>query len=119
MLNVDYTATAASPELLLPHERALQELSAKTCLWDPLTSPPTGGVASGADLVLCNCAWGPLSTDPRLLVSNLTAGAKPKGFVLLHTLLKGETLGDAVDFLSSSQGGLLSQVRGGGGLMFQ
>ncbi|XP_024117302.1 fatty acid synthase [Oryzias melastigma] len=104
MLNVDYTATAASPELLLPHERALQELSAKTCLWDPLTSPPTGGVASGADLVLCNCAWGPLSTDPRLLVSNLTAGAKPKGFVLLHTLLKGETLGDAVDFLSSSQG---------------
>nr|AKG51661.1 fatty acid synthase [Oryzias sinensis] len=109
MLHVDYTATAPSLELLSPHEHALQELSAKSSVWDPLTGPPTGG-APGADLVLCNCAWGPLSSDPRLLVSHLTAGAKPKGFVLLHTLLRGETLGDAVDFLSSGRGGLLSQA---------
>lgn len=115
MLRVDYTATAASLELLAPHQAPLEELCVAAAQWDPLTGPAAGDVAVGADLALCNHAWGPVRTEPRLLVANLASGAKESGFVLLHTLLKGETVGEAVAFLSStaqssSQQGLLTQV---------
>lgn len=115
MLRVDYTATAASLELLAPHQAPLEELCVAAAQWDPLTGPAAGDVAVGADLVLCNHAWGPVRTEPRLLVANLASGAKESGFVLLHTLLKGETVGEAVAFLSStaqssSQQGLLTQA---------
>ncbi|XP_070708258.1 fatty acid synthase [Pempheris klunzingeri] len=115
MLRVDYTATAASPDLLAPHQAALEELAVTSAQWDPLKGPPPGGMVGGADLVVCNHAWGPLTTDPGLLVTNLAAGAKQGGFVLLHALLKGETLGETVAFLSSatqssSQRGLLTQA---------
>ena len=114
MLHVDYTATATSLDLLSPHETSLQELCVASSQWNPLVNPASAGMASGADLVVCNHAWGPLGTDPGLLVTNLASGAKQQGFVLLHTLLKGETLGETVAFLttqSSCQYGLLTQVR--------
>lgn len=113
MLHVDYTATAASLDLLAPQQAAMEELGVSAAQWDPLTgSAPAGG----ADLVVCNHAWGPLRTEPERLVENLSSGAKQGGFILLHTLLKGETLGETVAFLSStaessSQQGLLTQVR--------
>ncbi|KAM3842210.1 fatty acid synthase-like, partial [Diretmus argenteus] len=113
MLQLDYTATAASPDLLAPHQATLEELGVTSSQWDPLIGPAAGG---GADLVVCNHAWGPLGTEAGLLVANLASGAKEGGFVLLHTLLKGETLGEMVAFLSStsqsssSQPGLLTQA---------
>lgn len=115
MLRVDYTATAASLDLLAPHQAPLEELGVTAAQWDPLTGPAAGDIAVWADLVLCNHAWGPVRTEPRLLVANLASGAKESGFVLLHTLLKGETVGETVAFLSStaessSQQGLLTQV---------
>lgn len=115
MLRVDYTATATNLDLLAPHQAKLEELAVTSAQWDPLTGPAPGGVVGGADLVLCNHAWGGLRINPGLLVTNLASGAKPGGFVLLHTLLKGETLGETVAFLSSttqssSQQGLLTQV---------
>lgn len=114
-LRVDYTATAPRLELLAPHQAPLEELGVAAAQWDPLTGPAAGDVAVGADLVLCNHAWGPVRTEPRLLVANLASAAKESGFVLLHTLLKGETVGEAVAFLSrsaqsSSQQRLLTQV---------
>lgn len=116
MLRVDYTATATNLDLLTPHQATLEEMAVVSAQWDPLMGPAPGGVVGGADLVVCNHAWGPLRTDPGLLVTNLASGAKQGGFVLLHTLLKGETLGETVAFLSStaqssnSQRGLLTQV---------
>uniref|UniRef100_A0AAQ5YJU9 Fatty acid synthase n=1 Tax=Amphiprion ocellaris TaxID=80972 RepID=A0AAQ5YJU9_AMPOC len=115
MLNVDYTATAAHLDLLSPYSSTLEELAVASAQWNPLTAPAPGGVVSGADLVVCNHAWGSLRTDAGTLVTNLASGAKQHGFVLLHTLLKGETLGETVAFLSStaqssSQQGLLTQV---------
>ncbi|KAM4525063.1 fatty acid synthase isoform 2-T2 [Odontesthes bonariensis] len=113
MLHVDYTATAPSMDLLSAHETTLQELSVASSQWNPLVDPASAGMASGADLVVCNHAWGPLGTDPGLLVTNLASGAKQQGFVLLHTLLKGETLGETVAFLttqSSCPYGLLTQA---------
>lgn len=115
MLQVDYTATATNLDLLNPHQAILEELAVTSAQWDPVMGPLNGGVVGGADLVLCNHAWGPLIMDPGLLMKNLTSGARKGGFVLLHTLLKGETLGETVCFLSSttknrSQRGLLTQV---------
>lgn len=115
MLRVDYTATAANLDLLTPQLASMEELAVASAQWDPLTGPAPGGMAGAADLVVCNHAWGPLTADPGLLVANLASGAKQRGFVLLHTLLKGETLGETVAFLSSNaqssnQGGLLTQA---------
>lgn len=117
MLHVDYTATAADLDLLAPHKDALEELSVSSAQWSSLTQPAPGGLGSWADLVVCNHAWGPLKTDPGLLVSNLVSAAKQRGFVLLHTLLKGETLGETVSFListtqNSNEPALLTQVNG-------
>ncbi|XP_070847252.1 fatty acid synthase [Chaetodon trifascialis] len=115
MLHVDYTATATSLDLLTPHQATLEELAVTSAQWNPLIGPAPGGVVGGADLVLCNHAWGPLRMDPGLLMKNLASGANQEGFVLLHTLLKGETLGETVAFLSStaqssSQQGLFTQA---------
>nr|XP_046232889.1 fatty acid synthase isoform X2 [Scatophagus argus] len=111
MLRVDYTATATNLDLLAPHQATLEELAVASAQWDPLNGPVPGGIVGGADLVLCNHAWGPLTADPALLVRNLASGARQGGFVLIHTLLKGETLGETVFFLSSSsQRELLTQT---------
>lgn len=117
MLHVEYTATATDLDLLSPHQATLEELGVASAQWNPLMGSGAGDVTPGADLVLCNHAWGPLRTDPQLLVASLVSGAKQHGFVLLHTLLKGETLAETVAFLSStaqsnSQQGLLTQVSG-------
>lgn len=114
MLRLEYTASTSSLDLLTPHQASLEELAVTPAQWD-LTAPAPGGAVGGADLVLCNHAWGPLRTDPALLMENLTSGARPGGFVLLHTLLKGHTLGETVAFLCSraqsrSQQGLLTQA---------
>ncbi|XP_061823044.1 fatty acid synthase [Nerophis lumbriciformis] len=100
MLRVDYVATAASEDLLAPHQTTLDELAVTSAQWDPLSGPAPGGKVGEADLVVCNHAWCPLRMDPGVLVANLSSGAKQGGFVLLHTLLKGETLGEMVNFLS-------------------
>lgn len=113
-LKLDYTATATHLDLLDVHQAALEDLAVGSAQWDPLSGPAPAGLEGAADLVLCNHASGPLSTDPEVLMANLASGAKKGGFVLLHTLLKGETLGETMSFLSSttsnnSQTGLLTQ----------
>ncbi|XP_054609993.1 fatty acid synthase isoform X1 [Dunckerocampus dactyliophorus] len=114
MLRVDYIATAANQDLLAPHQTILEELAVTSAQWDPMLGPAPGGTVGGADLVVCNHAWCPLRMDPGLLVANLASGARQGGFVLLHTLLKGETLGETVNFLSRAnencQQGLLTQA---------
>ncbi|XP_037134459.1 fatty acid synthase [Syngnathus acus] len=114
MLRVDYVATAADKDLLAPYQSDLEKLAVTSAQWDPLLGPAPGGSVGGADLVVCNHAWGPLRVDPRMLMTNLASGARQGGFVLLHTLLKGETLGETVSFLSrvndaNNQQGLLTQ----------
>ncbi|XP_077481477.1 fatty acid synthase [Stigmatopora argus] len=115
MLRLEYVATAANEDLLALHQTTLEEFAVTTAQWDPLSGPAPGGAAAGADLVVYNHAWGPLRVDPHLLVTNLVSGARQGGFVLLHTLLKGEALGETVNFLSrtndgNSQHGLLTQT---------
>lgn len=111
MLQVEYTATAVHSDLLGPFRETLEELGVGAAQWDPRSGPAP---AETADLLLCN-HWDLLQSDPKQFVSHLASGVRAGGFVLLHVLLKGSTLGETLAFLckntnSGSQYGLLSQV---------
>uniref|UniRef100_A0A6Q2Y0D1 Fatty acid synthase n=1 Tax=Esox lucius TaxID=8010 RepID=A0A6Q2Y0D1_ESOLU len=115
MLHLDYIATATTLDLLTPHQTTLDALGITSAQWDPQQGPVPGGAVGGADLVVCNHAWGTLGVGADVLVGNLASGAKAGAFVMLHTLLKGETLGETVAFLTSKDSqnnhrGLLSQA---------
>uniref|UniRef100_A0A3B4B6A9 Fatty acid synthase n=1 Tax=Periophthalmus magnuspinnatus TaxID=409849 RepID=A0A3B4B6A9_9GOBI len=99
MLQVEYTATAVHTELLSPFTDTLEELGLGSAQWDPRTSPALGATAGTADLLLCN-HWGLLQSKPEQLVSNLASGTRVGGFLLLHVLLKGGTLGEILAFLA-------------------
>ncbi|CAL8303726.1 unnamed protein product [Lota lota] len=104
MLRLDYTATAPAAHLLAPHQDQLDQLGVTVAgsQWDPATGPVPAGLG-GADLVVCNRAWGPVGAlEAPALLANLASGAREGGFVLLHTLLKGETLGEMLAFLSGT-----------------
>uniref|UniRef100_A0A8C3MLY5 Fatty acid synthase n=1 Tax=Geospiza parvula TaxID=87175 RepID=A0A8C3MLY5_GEOPR len=98
LLQVDYIATDCILENLSAIETELQDAGVVSSRWDP-SSPPSGNLTN-ADLVVYNCSTSVLVNTTEIL-SNLAAAVKEGGFVLLHTLLKGETLGEIVSFLTS------------------
>lgn len=98
LLQVDYIATDCVLENLSAIEKELQDSGVDSKQWDP-SSPPSGNLTN-ADLVVYNCSTSVLVNTTEIL-SNLAAAVKEGGFVLLHTLLKGETLGEIVSFLTS------------------
>lgn len=110
MLRLDYTASDISTDQLNAHQSSLEEQGISSAQWDPLQGPATGGLV-GADLVVCNAAVGPVA-NPSLMIENMASAAREGGFVLLHTLLSGETLGETVAFLTSqnNRDGLLTQA---------
>lgn len=110
MLRLDYTASDVSTELLSAQQSSLEEQGVSAAQWDPRQSSSTGTLG-GADLVVCNCVPGPIS-NPSALLENLTSAARVGGFILLHTLIKGDTLSETVAFLTSldNQISLLTQV---------
>ncbi|CAM5096781.1 unnamed protein product [Natator depressus] len=110
MLQLDYTATDRAPETLPVDESQLQETGVSIAQWDPISPPP--GHLTSADLLVCNCSVS-IFENPAEILSNLAATVKEGGFVLLHTLLKGETLGEIISFLTTpdlQQRGLLAQA---------
>lgn len=110
MLRLDYIASDANTEILSNQQSTLEDLGVSAAQWDPRQGPVTGNLG-GADLVVCNCVPGSIS-NPDVLLENLTSATRDGGFVLLHTLLKGDTLGETVTFLTSleDKSCLLSQV---------
>ncbi|NXK65451.1 FAS synthase, partial [Sylvietta virens] len=98
LLQVDYIATDCVLENLSDIEIELQDAGVVSRQWDPLSLP--SGNLTDADLVVYNCSTSILVNTTEIL-SNLAAAVKEGGFVLLHTLLKGETLGEIVGFLTS------------------
>uniref|UniRef100_A0A8D2NDD8 Fatty acid synthase n=1 Tax=Zonotrichia albicollis TaxID=44394 RepID=A0A8D2NDD8_ZONAL len=98
LLQLDYIATDCILENLSAVETELQDAGVVSSRWDP-SSPPSGNLTN-ADLVVYNCSTSVLVNTTEIL-SNLAAAVKEGGFVLLHTLLKGETLGEIVSFLTS------------------
>ncbi|EOB07192.1 Fatty acid synthase, partial [Anas platyrhynchos] len=98
LLHLDYIATDCTLEALSANETELQDAGISFSQWDP-SNPPSGNL-SNADLVVYNCSTNVLGNTTKI-VSNLAAAVKEGGFVLLHTLLQGETLGEIVSFLTS------------------
>uniref|UniRef100_A0AAY5EZH5 Fatty acid synthase n=1 Tax=Electrophorus electricus TaxID=8005 RepID=A0AAY5EZH5_ELEEL len=111
MLRLDYTASDITPDLLAPLQSSLEEKGISSAQWDPEQGPAAGALAA-ADLVVCNCAAAGPVASPGALLDNLASAAREGGFVLLHTLLKGDPLGEMVAFLTSldSQSRLLTQA---------
>ncbi|KAM4691284.1 fatty acid synthase isoform 2-T2 [Rhinophrynus dorsalis] len=111
MLQLDYIATDPSVEILSAMEDNLKENGVSTEQWDPASAAP--GTLANADLLVCNSTFH-LLRNPAQVLSNMAAAVKEKGFILLHTHLKGYTLGETVAFLSTQnlqeKEGLLSQV---------
>lgn len=110
MLTVDYTATDASSDVMASLQSSMDDLGVSSAVWDPRQSAATGALTK-ADLVICNCVLNGISTVEML--ENLASATKEGGFVLLHTLLKGDTLGETLAFLTSqnNQKGLMTQVQ--------
>uniref|UniRef100_A0A8C3PVK3 Fatty acid synthase n=1 Tax=Chrysolophus pictus TaxID=9089 RepID=A0A8C3PVK3_CHRPC len=98
LLQLDYIATDCSPEALSANEAELHDAGISFSQWDP-SSLPSGNLTN-ADLAVCNCSTSVLGNTTEI-ISNLAAAVKEGGFVLLHTLLKEETLGEIVSFLTS------------------
>ncbi|XP_044275877.1 fatty acid synthase [Varanus komodoensis] len=112
MLQLDYTATDRIPEILASDQNHLQEIGVSIDQWDPAS--PASGNLMNADLLVCNSSLN-MFRNPAEVLSNMAATVKEGGFILLHTLLKGETLGEIVGFLTSpdlqeKQPGLLTQA---------
>ncbi|NXX35212.1 FAS synthase, partial [Nicator chloris] len=98
LLQVDYIATDCILENLSAIETELQDAGVVSRQWDPCSLP--SGNLTDADLVVYNCSTS-VSVNTTEILPNLAAAVKEGGFVLLHTLLKGETLGEIVSFLTS------------------
>ncbi|XP_073540254.1 fatty acid synthase [Phyllobates terribilis] len=111
MLQIDYIATDRTLDVLSTIEDNLKEAGVSIEQWDLYTTPPNG--VTGADLLVCNCS-ALLLQDPRQVVPNMAAAVKEGGFILLHTHLKGDILGETIAFLRTQnlqqKDGLLSQA---------
>ncbi|XP_069511428.1 fatty acid synthase [Ambystoma mexicanum] len=111
MLQLDYSITDLTLDSLSASEDQLKESGLSIAQWDPSGTAPAN--LSGADMLVCNCSMNLLQNPPENL-SNMAGAVKEGGFVLLHTLLRGETLGEIVAFLTTQdvqqKPGLLSQA---------
>ncbi|XP_063312266.1 fatty acid synthase [Pelobates fuscus] len=111
MLQLDYIATDPAAETLSDVEEKLKEFGGSVEPWDPLGPAPNS--LANADLVVCNCS-AHLMKNPKQVLSNMTTAVKEEGFILVHTFLKGDTLGEAIAFLRTQnleqKDGLLSQA---------
>ncbi|XP_053308944.1 fatty acid synthase [Spea bombifrons] len=111
MLQLDYIATDPTIEFLSDIENNLKDFGGSIEPWDPTGSAP--GNLANADLLVCNCA-AHLLKNPTQVLPNMASTVKEGGFVLLHTLLKGDTIGETMAFLRTQnvhqKDGLLSQA---------
>uniref|UniRef100_H9H9W4 Fatty acid synthase n=1 Tax=Nomascus leucogenys TaxID=61853 RepID=H9H9W4_NOMLE len=110
LLQLSYTATDCHPQALEAAQAELQQHDVAQGQWDPVDPAPSA--LGSADLLVCNCAVAALG-DLASALSNMVAALREGGFLLLHTLLWGHPLGDAMAFLTSTEPqysqGILSQ----------
>ncbi|XP_062930495.1 fatty acid synthase [Mobula hypostoma] len=110
IINLDYIATDLNSELMSSSQNQLQEMGVSVDQWDPV-NPATSNLTN-AQLVACNSSAF-LFEDPKTVISNMAAAIKADGFLLLHTLLKGEILSETIALLTGKDPkqsqGLLTQ----------
>lgn len=114
LLQLDYTATDRHSQALEAAQAQLQQWGIGQSQWDPEGPAPSS--LGAADLLVCNCTLANLG-DPASALGNMAAALKEGGFLLLHVLLRGHTLGETLAFLAAAepqQGpSLLTQVGSG------
>ncbi|XP_054249700.1 fatty acid synthase [Indicator indicator] len=96
VLQMEYIATDTNQKAL--SETEIQDAGISFSQWNP-ASPPSGNLTN-ADLVVYNYSTSGVGNTEEI-VPNLAAAVKEGGFLLVHTLLKGETLAETVSFLTS------------------
>ncbi|NXF89098.1 FAS synthase, partial [Eubucco bourcierii] len=96
VLQLEYIATDTSQKAL--SETEIQDAGISFSQWDP-SSPPSGNLTN-ADLVVYNYTTSVVG-NTKEIIPNLAAAVKEGGFLLIHTLLKGETVAETVSFLTS------------------
>lgn len=96
VLQMEYIATDTSQKAL--SESEIQDAGISFSQWDP-SNPPSGNLTN-ADLVVYNYTTSVVA-NTKEIIPNLAAALKEGGFLLVHTLLKGETLAETVSFLTS------------------
>lgn len=110
MLQLEYTATDQHPQALQNIQAKLQQHDVAQGQWNPEDPAPSS--LGAFDLLVCNCAVARLG-NPASALSNMVDALKEGGFLLMHTVLKGHSLGEILASLPSAvQPGpsLLSQV---------
>lgn len=110
LLQLDYIASDRQAQALEAADSLLKQYEIAQGQWDPADPAPSS--LGMADLLVCNCAVASLG-EPALALGHMAAALKEGGFLLLHAVLRGHALGDALASLSSEpQHGpsLLSQV---------
>ncbi|KAM5273320.1 fatty acid synthase [Ctenodactylus gundi] len=98
MLQLDYTATDRHLQALEAAQDTLQQHEVAQAQWDPAEPIPSS--LGAADLLVYNGAVASLG-DPAATLGNMAAALKEGGFLLLHVVLRGYTLGETLAFLSS------------------
>ncbi|XP_077022384.1 fatty acid synthase [Tamandua tetradactyla] len=108
MLHLNYTATDRHLQTLDAELAAVPPHAMARVQWDPAKPAPSS--LGAADLLVCNCAMAILG-DLATALGHMVAAVKEGGFLLLHTLLGGQTLGELVALLNTPEGRphLLSQ----------
>ncbi|NXX48511.1 FAS synthase, partial [Tricholaema leucomelas] len=96
VLQMEYIATDTSQKAL--SETEIQDAGISFSQWDP-SSPPSGNLTN-ADLVVYNYTTSVVG-NTKEIIPNLAAALKEGGFLLVHTLFRGETLAETVSFLTS------------------
>ncbi|XP_028740769.1 fatty acid synthase [Peromyscus leucopus] len=99
MLQLEYTATDQHPQALKDVQAKLQQYDIAQGQWNPEDPAPSS--LGAVDLLVCNCAVTTLD-DPALALSNMVAALKEGGFLLMHTVLKGHSLGETLACLPST-----------------
>ncbi|ERE67869.1 fatty acid synthase [Cricetulus griseus] len=99
MLQLEYTATDLHPEALKDVQAKLQQHDIAQGQWNPEDPAPSN--LGALDLVVCSCAVATLG-NPALALSNMVAALKEGGFLLMHTVLRGHSLGETLACLPSA-----------------
>lgn len=97
MTQLEYMATDRHPQALESAQAELQQHDVAQGQWDPAGPAPSS--LGEADLLVCNLAVATLG-DLATALDNMVAAVKKGGFLLLHTLLRGHSLGETVAFLT-------------------
>lgn len=100
LLQLDYTATDRHSQALEAAQAQLQQWGIGQSQWDPEGPAPSS--LGAADLLVCNCTLANLG-DPASALGNMAAALKEGGFLLLHVLLRGHTLGETLSFLAAAE----------------